>query len=74
MLPRRSPSVERGPAKRGEPDDWFPGVGELEAYPEPSWREESPEIGRSAKKKAALAGRLFPTIASAYFFGFSAWI
>jgi hypothetical protein len=25
MLPRRSPSVERGPAQRGEPDDWFPG-------------------------------------------------
>jgi hypothetical protein len=25
MLPQRSPSVEGGPAERGEPDDWFPG-------------------------------------------------
>ena len=25
MLPRKSPSVEREPAQRGEPDDWFPG-------------------------------------------------
>jgi hypothetical protein len=25
MSPRRSPSVEGGPAQRGEPDDRFPG-------------------------------------------------
>ena len=34
------PVVEGGPAKRGEPHNLVPGVGELEAIPEPSRRED----------------------------------
>jgi GTP-binding protein LepA len=40
--------VERGPAQRGEPDDWFPGAGELEAIPEQSLQGDFTEIGESA--------------------------
>jgi hypothetical protein len=28
-----------GPAQRGEPDDWFPGAGELESIPEQGRRK-----------------------------------
>ena len=33
------PVVEGGPAERGEPHELVPGVGELEAIPEPTERE-----------------------------------
>jgi hypothetical protein len=38
--------VRGGGTRWGEPDDWFPGCGELEAYPEPK-----PERGNSQNRE-----------------------
>ena len=47
------PVVEGGPAERGEPLELVPGVGELEAIPEPTEREGG---SRNREKNQEIAG------------------
>jgi hypothetical protein len=53
MLPRRSPSVERGPAQRGEPDDWFPGGRGARGI-----SRAKPERGLSRRREKSLFSRV----------------
>ena len=45
------PVVEGGPAERGEPHELVPGVGELEAIPEPTEREGGSRNREKNQKK-----------------------